>query len=125
MGNASAGAKVRSFECTVKVGSARYSRLALAFLFGCHNHAHVGAPTGVYVQKHTGHVFNALKFYPRGEVDMSDVHSSVIKGTYKEEGDHVRVSLGQHEIVLKFTSGGCLDGGPEEGVFCTAPRNSK
>lgn len=95
------------------------------FLFGCHNHAHVGAPTGVYVQKDTGHVFNALKFYPSGEVDISDVHSGVIKGTYKEEGDHVTVSLGQHQIVLKFTSGGCIDGGPVEGVFCTTPRSSK
>ena len=84
--------------------------------------SHTGAPTGVYVQQDTGHVFNALKFDPSGEVDISDVHASILRSTYKNEGDHVTIYLGQQPIELKFTAGGCLDGGPKVGLFCSSPR---
>ena len=91
-------------------------------IVGCHRHT-VSALSGVYLQKETGHVFTSLKFYPSGEVDISDAHVGVLKATYAEEGDRVTVNLGQHAIVLKITSGGCLEGGPAEGEFCSAARS--
>ena len=92
------------------------------FLVSCHSHTG-GAPSGVYLQKDTGHVFTSIKFYPSGEVDISDVHAGVLKATYTGEGDRVTVNLGQHSIVLKIISGGCLDGGSVEGEFCSAARS--
>lgn len=95
--------------------------LPLCLLIACHGHRGLN---GVYLQKDPKHIFTALKFYPNGEVDLSDSHISIIKATYTAEADRITIDLGQHPLFLRMKDKECLDGGSIVGVFCKSSRSS-
>lgn len=95
--------------------------LPLCLLIACHGHRGL---KGVYLQQDPKHIFTALKFYPNGEVDLSDSHVNIVKATYTAEADRITINLGQHPLFLRMKDTECLDGGSVVGVFCRSSRNS-